>query len=374
MDNDGISDLIILGLVFIGTISFAVTSFGGDILFQLGISLCSLSGTLCRGSLLTTLAMITLMAFIKLPIQLCLLRKYINYDLAIRLSIPMVIGSVLGLHILTVSNNDLLLKRIFGYIITIISLYHLVNDSIKDSRSNIVQNYNNEEVHNNISSSSSDEVNPHLYISYTMKNDQDNDINDIDNKFKINSRSKELTIYVAGLLAGLLAGVYGTGGPPLMILATHIKIDKDEWRGTCCATYFIQNLVAATYISTYDEYRIKSRKQYMMTVLLICTVLIALYYGNIIADTINTNLWKKLILFLLMIGSGIMICSGYSVYIQFITILVLMSLYGVVYCITLKYLGVEIISTIRNQYYNVPIEESIPHRESSDLNHITMNT
>ena len=372
MDDDSISDIIILALVFIGTISFAITSFGGDILFQLGISLCSLSGTLCRGSLLTTLAMITLMAFIKLPIQLCILRKNINYDLAIRLSIPMVIGSVLGLHILSVSNNDLLLKRIFGYIITIISLYHLVNDSIKDSRSNIVEN-NNEEVHNDISSSSSDEVNPHLYISYTMKNDQDNYRNDTDNKFKINTRSKELTIYCAGFLAGLLAGVYGTGGPPLMVLATHIKIDKDEWRATCTLTYFIQNLVAATYISTYDQYRIKSGKQYMMTMLLICTVLIALYYGNIIADQyINTNLWKKLILFLLMIGSGIMICSGYSVYIQFITILVLMSLYGGVYCMTLKYLGVEIISTIRNQYYNVPIEESIPHREGSDLNHITI--
>lgn len=361
MNDDDITSLIILLLVFCGTLSFAITSFGGDILFQLGISVCSLSRSFCQGSLLTTLAMITLMAFIKLPIQLCVLRQYINYDLAIRLSIPMCFGSALGLKILTISKNDLLLKRIFGYLITIISLYHLVNDTIQDSNNNnnIIQhinryNYKNVDTINN-EDKHSKSLNKNIH---TLKKTDDDD----DEKFKIDTRTKEVMIYITGFAAGLLAGIYGTGGPPLMILATHIKINKNEWRATCTLTYMLQNLVAATFISTYDEYRIKTGKEYVKIILLIVTVLIALYYGNIIADKINTDLWKKLILFLLMIGSGIMICSGYSIYVQCITILMLISLHALVYCITLKYLGVEIISNIRNHYYNIneEIHDSLP--------------
>jgi uncharacterized membrane protein YfcA len=315
--------------------------------------------TLCKGSLLTTLAMITVMAFITVPIQLSVLRKHINYDLALRLSLPMIVGSLIGLHILTVTNNDLLLKRIFGYIIFIISLYHLINDSIKDSYTNINHSNNSEEINNR--DNTNQEV---LYISYGMKNDISTEQNEEqDEKFQINTRDKECLVYFTGFIAGLLAGIYGSGGPPLMIFATHIKIRKDEWRATCTLSYFLQNLVAATYISTYDEYRIKSVNQYIMTLLLICTVLIALYFGNIIADRINTNLWKKLILLLLMIGSAIMISAGYPAYVQIITMLLLVSVYGLVYCATLKYLGIEIISSIRNRYYNIPIEENIPHRD-----------
>ena len=148
MNNEEItSSFIILILVFSGTMSFAITSFGGDILFQLGISLCSLSGTFCKGSLLTTLAMITLMAFIKLPIQLLLLRKYINIELSLRLGIPMCIGTILGLNVLTSISNDLLLKRLFGYIILVISLYHLVNDSIANNNDNNNDNNNLSLIH-----------------------------------------------------------------------------------------------------------------------------------------------------------------------------------------------------------------------------------
>ena len=303
------------------------------------------------------------MAFIKLPIQLHILRKHINYDLAFRLTVPMCIGSLMGLRILTVTNNDLILKRLFGYIISAISLYHLVSDSIKDSYNNIDRN-NNEQINSN--NNNQEEV---LYISYGMKNDFSIEQNEEAEKFQINTRRKEIMIYFTGFIAGVLAGIYGSGGPPLMILATHIKIRKDEWRGTCTLSYFLQNLVAATYISTYNEYN-RIGGQYIMTFLLICTVLAALYCGNIIADRINADLWKKLILLLLMIGSGIMICTGYPAYIQIITMLLLITVYGLVYIITLKYLGIEIISTIRNRYYNIPIEENIPNKrnELHDLN------
>ena len=145
-----------------------------------------------------------------------------------------------------------------------------------------------------------------------------------------------------------------------MVLATHISIHRDEWRATCTATYFLQNLVAAAYISTFDQYRIKTGKQIVLTIGLVATVLIALYVGNLIADKVNAELWKKLILFLLITGSGIMICSGYSVLVQFFTILILISIYGMAYCLTLKYIGIEILSSLRNRYYNIPAEENIP--------------
>ena len=227
MDNELISSFIIGILVFFGTLSFAITSFGGDILFQLGISICSLSGTFCKGSLLTTLAMITLMAFIKLPIQLLLLRKYINTGLALRLGIPMCVGTVIGLRLLTHLSNDLLLKRIFGYIILIISLYHLVNDIIADYRDNksnkLTQNTNVENaIHNN------EDGNHQLYNS--IKNDlQERNYNLEVDRFQINTRKKEITICFAGFLAGLLAGMYGTG--LVLLLYQYIFI---TFYNNCC--------------------------------------------------------------------------------------------------------------------------------------------
>ena len=61
---------------------------------------------------------------------------------------------------------------------------------------------------------------------------------------------KELrfTATLLGLASGVLAGLFGTGGPPLMVLVALTDVDKDEWRASNAVIWFVDNVFRFFYL------------------------------------------------------------------------------------------------------------------------------
>ena len=87
------------------------------------------------------------------------------------------------------------------------------------------------------------------------------------------------------------------------------KIDKDIWRGTVSVAYFFENLVKAVYLFYVREV-ISLKEEYVLEVGIIIAVLFGLFCGNILATKVDTALWRKVMLVILMGGSALMITSG----------------------------------------------------------------
>ena len=87
------------------------------------------------------------------------------------------------------------------------------------------------------------------------------------------------------------------------------KIDKDMWRGTVSVAYFFENLVKAVYLFYVREV-ISLEEEYVLEVGIIIAVLFGLFCGNILATKVDTALWRKVMLVILMGGSALMITSG----------------------------------------------------------------
>lgn len=61
---------------------------------------------------------------------------------------------------------------------------------------------------------------------------------------------KELRYWgtVLGTASGFLAGLFGTGGPPLMIFVALYEMEKDEWRASNAVIWFVDNVFRFFYL------------------------------------------------------------------------------------------------------------------------------
>lgn len=53
---------------------------------------------------------------------------------------------------------------------------------------------------------------------------------------------------VLGLASGVLAGLFGTGGPPLMVLVAVTEVGKDEWRASNAVIWLVDNVFRFAYL------------------------------------------------------------------------------------------------------------------------------
>jgi len=53
---------------------------------------------------------------------------------------------------------------------------------------------------------------------------------------------------VLGLASGVLAGLFGTGGPPLMVLVAVTEMGKDEWRASNAVIWLVDNVFRFAYL------------------------------------------------------------------------------------------------------------------------------
>jgi uncharacterized membrane protein YfcA len=248
-----------------------------------------IDGNLCDGNISTATLSISIALFLACPAQLFFLKKHVDWKLAIQLSIFQAFGAVAGVRILFLFHS-IVLPRILGAILFLVLLQKVC---YTDMRSRASED------------------------SLTIQPLR---------KYPFNSWTNYAVVWTTGLSSGLLSGMFGAAGPPLIIFSSAVNLDKDTTRGTVAfcdvvinfsrITAFIYNIAYAS--STNGAAGDKSFESYSQHEwVLYCGMVSAgaltgLCCGNVLAAHVDQSLFRSILLSILGMGSVMLGTVGMS--------------------------------------------------------------
>jgi uncharacterized membrane protein YfcA len=216
-------------IVFLCNLPMGATGFGDAIVLYVILSFVGSTAAAADTSELNEIIFLLSVGGIgSLGLQAWMLWDKINWELAVWLVVPTVIFCMIGLSILEhLENYALDLKHFLGLIFLAAAMYKV--------RSEV-----------------------HLVVS--MAEDANNDV--VSNKPSLQGPLENSTnifwTVVAAISSGILAGIYGTPSPPLMVWVSSFRVPKDEWRAVNAIVWLIVNLFRLFHIVVIQsEYKPK---------------------------------------------------------------------------------------------------------------------
>jgi uncharacterized membrane protein YfcA len=245
------------------------TGFGDAILLYVLLALFGSSAPEGSSDLREALLLITLGGLGSMGVQACILWNKVNWKLTFWLSVPVVIFTMVGMSSLQyLSAFVLILKRCLGLLFLTVAFYKTrleINAKIgKES------------------------VGPRIV------------------RDPLGSGEDQLATLLAGSASGFLAGLYGTGGPPLMVWVATYKVPKDEWRASNAVVWLICNVFRLFHLIFFQDLHETDAFGLLVVILAISGVLGA-YAGAKISESMGDYLFRVSIIVLLIFGANIMI-------------------------------------------------------------------
>ena len=114
--------------------------------------------------------------------------------------------------------------------------------------------------------------------------------------------------YGALLLAGVMQGMFTSGGPFLVLYAADAIKDKKEFRATVSTVWTVLNLYMI-----FNMYRANMYTAHVvkLSAISIVPVFLAIFIGSRINKTINQAAFLKLVYVLLMISGGLLLLNAF---------------------------------------------------------------
>ena len=126
--------------------------------------------------------------------------------------------------------------------------------------------------------------------------------------FKINFKKEKISYIVTGLISGILNGSLSMSGPPIVLFLSNEGYNKNEFRANLALYSIVTNILT---IFTYIISGLISQNIIKTSLVGIIPLIIGSYFGIFIAEKIENNHFKKLILILLIITGGITILKSF---------------------------------------------------------------
>jgi len=116
--------------------------------------------------------------------------------------------------------------------------------------------------------------------------------------FGINIRLKQnFTSYIpVGIISGLLNGIAGLSGPPVLIFLSANEIDKNTFRATLTSYFLVLNIFTIISFSLTGNYSILVLKN---LVILLPALLVGTLIGVYLGNKVNEKVFKRLVLIFL---------------------------------------------------------------------------
>jgi len=117
-----------------------------------------------------------------------------------------------------------------------------------------------------------------------------------------------LSTYIpVGIISGLLNGIAGLSGPPVLIFLSANKIEKNVFRATLTAYFLVLNIFTVISFSLTGNYSLDVLNH---LIILLPALLIGVSLGVYMGNKVNEELFKKLVLvFLGLMGTYMIINS-----------------------------------------------------------------
>jgi len=238
-------DKLIFLLMLIALIAYIVK---GTMGFGEGLIVTSIFGLFLEMKLVLVIAL--LLSVVAGIYQFIIIKKSIDKKLVLLFIIPLIIGVIIGTYILNLINSDIV-KIVFAIFLILYSTKALLT---KDS-----------------SNSKKDKKGMNKFLAV-----------------------------IVGLFSGILDGVIGFGGIPLIIYLDFYNYKKDDFRATLVSLYLILGL---TRVVTYGYSGLFTSTSLIYTAYLIPVTILGTYLGMKIYPHVNQKLFKKIVMvFLLLVG------------------------------------------------------------------------
>lgn len=125
--------------------------------------------------------------------------------------------------------------------------------------------------------------------------------------FRINFKKEKISYIVTGLISGILNGSLSMSGPPIVLFLSNEGYNKNEFRANLALYSIVTNILT---IFTYIISGLISQNTIKTSLVGIIPLIIGSYFGIFIAEKIENNHFKKLILILLIITGSITILKS----------------------------------------------------------------
>lgn len=318
-------------------VSFAISSFGENILFQIGWRLLALVGLSSSDSIVPA---VTILTIIKLPIdaiQFVHLRRDTNWRLALTMGIPAMTCTLIGVEVLLRTEGSPWPRRVLGVIMLLVLSWRsyfeleaakkeclekklgtdIISNTAVGCQSGdtcceaVKQDEGELESANVIISAgegeagSSGDTGASPVAAKTGAAQPRLGDTMAPERYQVGaSLSSFLLPAAVGATAGFLGGLFSVAGPPLMVFIHITNIGKNEWRATGCALACLEIPVRFVYLlfikKRFDEDFVP---EYITALV---SGLIGVLIGNLLVHRVSQRGFMRLILLLLLFG-GVML-------------------------------------------------------------------
>ena len=276
---------------------YSISSFGNGMLFHIGWQFCARLSNMevCSGTIATASILITIAAFVLLPIQMAMLFDHIDWKLGMHLSVCQQVGVFIGMYVSFTMHSDWLARGL-GISMLIIAIQKAIAEI------------------NTIDTG----VNPESVYRYDFKGIRN-----------------YMAVWGVGLSSGFFGGLYAAGGPPLMWFVATTNLEKDVCRGTVSFLYLVENIgrIVFLIISMPQDEILNLGWPYFLAVLagLTATSMTGLMTGSSMVGRINQQNFRYIVLFMLGFGSLLLSSTGCSDFETLVIISVSAVLYALIY-------------------------------------------
>lgn len=120
--------------------------------------------------------------------------------------------------------------------------------------------------------------------------------------FKVRFKKEKVSYVVTGFVSGILNGSLSMSGPPIVLFLSNEGYDKNEFRANLALYSIVTNILT---IFTFVITGIISKPIVKTGLIGVIPLIFGSYFGIFIAEKIDNNHFKKLILILLIIMGGV---------------------------------------------------------------------
>lgn len=315
---------------------YGIASFGEGMMYQILLQVCSrIDSSVCDGDISTSTLTLSLSAMLTNPIQLWILREHVDWKLGRNLALFQGIGVVIGVRILFLTSS-LILPHILGLIMFFVMSQKVTTDVCLVARGASLEQ-------------------------------------EVLKKYELVSTKNYATVWLVGLASGLLSGMYGTAGPPLIIFFSTINLEKNIVRGTvsfcdnvinfCRISSFAINFMLQGHDSNSEYGQMSLGQLAIMYMAVTSGAMTGLGIGNTLTKYVNQFAFKYLVLLILGVGSVLLSSVGMStadVVVVALALLTVFITWNVVAFLfvrqqSLRHLGASDSSIARIEYYRLPL-------------------
>jgi predicted secreted protein len=275
----------VCSLTSLSFVVFGIASFGNGLFFQTTWQIChKFAPTLCDGEIGDATMYVTLGTVITTPVQVWILRSFVDTKLALHLSLTQCVGVYFGMNILFGYNSPWL-PRLLGASIYAVALHRLVS------------------------------------IRTTSERDMKSEF--LASQYDFCCWHNYIFVWITGLSSGVLAGMYAAGGPPIVVFFSFSGLSKDVTRSTVAFSSGVLNMSRVLFLVIRylqgDEDVQKQLEECNLfdSMFITLSASFGLIIGNALSGYINQTLFMYIVLSLLVSGAVMLGAAGSSAAVSF---------------------------------------------------------